>query len=210
MSVLDLLTEQGLADFATFVRRGRSLRPDGAVRIQTVGDLAVLTVGVLPGEGLLGAGAVTAMRAVAARSTEPLDAVVSFSSVTDRLARAGSGATTFPLPPATVNAGWAGVTPPRSGWEPVGEVPVQELRNVAEQGISRVARQVGDTSGQAAVDAARREVWDEMSGTVSSLRTGLAFAAHVMGFLPPAGNAVLATHGPWVRLSTPRGHVLSR
>lgn len=58
--------------------------------------------------------------------------------------------------------------------------------------------------------ALRRRVWGAMSETVPPIRAGLAFGAHVLGFLREGEPATVATCGRWTRLSTSRGHVLVR
>jgi hypothetical protein len=49
-----------------------------------------------------------------------------------------------------------------------------------------------------------------MSDTVPPIAAGLAFGAHVLGFVVPGEPAALAAQGRWTRLSTTRGHVLVR
>lgn len=210
MSTVDFLTSQGLADFATFVARARTAAPNGAIHLRCVGEALVLSTGVLPGEGLSGRGLVLAMRVVRATCDGPVDAVVSFASVTDRLARSGPAASSFSVPPATVQAPWAGQSPPRDGWEPFGQLDAAELGSVAAQGIASVASALPESSGQAAVDAVRAQVWRTPTTTSPAIPSGMAFVAHVMGLLPQQGGCLVARSGTWLRLSTDRGHVLAR
>ena len=53
---------QGYADLRTFVARARQLDEDGAVRLQADGAVLAAYVGVLPGRGLMGDGAVVGLR----------------------------------------------------------------------------------------------------------------------------------------------------
>ena len=227
---------QGYDDFATFVGRARSLDADGAMRLSVSGTVLAAYVGVLSGRGLLGEGAVVGLRT--ARLAEPasLDTTVSLAALADRLAftgsagagPGGSGATapggegTAPVrdavlavPPTTVSAGWAALTPPRSGWEPVGSVPAGVLADAARAGIAEVALGVeaaGGTAGGHAVSQLRERVWGRLTATAPPVPAGGAFAAYVLGFLDESVDpecAVLA-HGRWTRLSTQAGHVLVR
>src|SRR5689334_4620204 len=128
---VDFGDPRGLADLGTYVGRARRANPDGALRMQVVGDLLVTTVAVIEGSGLMGEGTVLGMRVVRVvpvvpvvpvvqgTDSPPVDATVSFASVADRLARPGVGAV-LSIPPVEVNVAWAALTPPRDGWEPVG------------------------------------------------------------------------------------------
>lgn len=210
MSQVDFGDPRGYADFATFVGRARRVQPDGAVRLQVVGSFLVITVSVLDGAGLMGEGAVLGMRVVPVAAGAPLDATVSFAAVADRLARADSATTVFSLPPTTVQAAWAGLTPPRDGWEPVGSLDGLDVERIAAQGISDVAHGTPEGAGSHAVETLRRRVWGAMSDTVPPVRAGLAFGAHVLGFTRPGEVATVSTHGRWTRMTTSRGHVLAR
>ena len=230
---IDFGDPRGLADLATYVGRARRANPDGALRLRVVGDLLVTTVAVIEGNGLMGEGTVLGMRVVRvvpgmpgtlglpgvpdvpgmpvapATGSAPIDATVSFASVADRLARPATGSV-LSIPPVTVNVAWAALTPPRDGWEPVGTLPSETVESIARQGIEEIAEGSPEGSGSHAVDALRRRVWARMSDTTPPVAGGLAFGAHVLGFLAPGERAAVAAHGRWTRLSTSRGHVLVR
>ena len=208
MSTIDFGDERALADFATFIGRARQVRSDGAVRLQVMGGLLLSTVAVLDGSGLMGEGAVLGLRVVRVAATEHLDATVSFASIGDRLARGGSAV--LPVPPVTVSVPWAGLAPPRGGWEPVGSLPCSEVDTIARQGISAVAEGSPATAGGPAVEALRRRVWGAMSDTRPPIVGGLALGAHVLGFTVPGAAASVSANGRWTRLSTSQGHVLVR
>jgi hypothetical protein len=210
MSGIDFGDPRGLADFATFVARARTAAPDGAVRLQVLGGLLVTTVAVLEGSGLMAEGTVLGMRVVRVVPGEAVDAVVSFASVTDRLARADSSTSVLSVPPTIVNVPWVGLTPPRDGWEPVATIDVSTVDRIALQGISEVAEGAPDGAGAHAVATLRRRVWGAMTDTVPPIAAGLAFGAHVLGFTRTDRPATVAAHGRWTRLSTDRGHVLVR
>jgi hypothetical protein len=179
------------------------------VRLQVLGGLLLATVAVIEGSGLMGDGTVLGMRAVGVAPSDALDTTVSFASVSDRLARDDGGAV-LSVPPTTVRAPWSGLTPPRDGWEPVGQLDGEAVDSVARQGISQVAQGTPDGAGGHAVDALRRRTWGAMSDTVPPIAAGLAFGAHVLGFTVAGEPASVSANGRWTRLSTARGHVLVR
>ena len=209
MTEIEFTDARVRADFATFVARARHVSVDGAVRIQTLGPMLVLTVAVLDAAGLLGEGRVLGMRVMPVAGGAPVDATVPIAAVSDRLARATQG-TAFPIPPTTVNPAWAGITPPRGGWERVGEIDCADLDRAAKEGIETVARGVPEGAGSLVVGELRRRVWSEPTDTVPPVPSGMAFAAHTLGFTHAGERAAVTMHGPWTRLSTTRGHVLAR
>ena len=207
--LIDFGDPRGLADLGTYLARARKANPDGAVRLQVLGDLLLTTVAVIEGSGLMGDGTVLGLRVVAIAPSDSLDSTVSIASVTDRLAR-DEGASVLSVPPTTVRAPWSGLTPPRDGWEPVGELNGEVVDSIARQGISQVAEGTPGVAGGHAVDALRRRTWGAMSDTVPPIAAGLAFGAHVLGFTVTGEPATISAHGRWTRLSTARGHVLVR
>jgi len=206
---IDFGDPRGLADLGTYLARASRANPDGAVRLQVLGNLLVTTVAVIEGTGLMGDGTVLGMRVVRIAPSAAVDTTVSIASVNDRLAREGNTAV-LSVPPTTVRAPWSGLTPPRDGWEPVGQLDGQVIESIALQGISQVAEGTPAHAGGHAVDALRRRTWGEMSDTVPPIAAGLAFGAHVLGFTTAGEGASIAAHGRWTRLTTSRGHVLVR
>jgi hypothetical protein len=206
---IDFGDPRGLADLGTYLGRASRANPEGAVRLQVLGHLLVTTVAVIEGTGLMGEGTVLVMRVVTIAPSDDIDATVSFASVNDRLAREGNGAV-LSVPPTTVRAPWSGLTPPRDGWEPVGQLDDDVIDSIARQGISQVAEGTPENAGGHAVDSLRRRTWGAMSDTVPPIAAGLAFGAHVLGFTSAGESASIAAHGRWTRLSTSRGHVLVR
>ena len=204
--ILRLDDVASLADLATFVLRAHRADPGGAARLLAHG--AVLAVYVCPLSGG-GGPTVLGLRTTALSEPETVDAVVPLAALADRLARPENG-TDVPVPPGEVGVAWVGVAPPRGGWEPVGTVGSDVLVRAAEEGIGEVAAGTPATSGAPAVASLRARVWGrELPGT--RLPSGAAFVAHALAFVresdPPVD--VFAT-GPWTRLSSARGHVLTR
>lgn len=205
--VITLAGGQELDDLAQLTGRAKQLDAEGAVRLVCERGRLAAWVCVVPGAGLLGAGTVLGLRVAEAASTEPVDVVVPLAAVTDRLALRAEGHR-LPVPPAEVQAPWASVTPPVSGWEPVATVAQDDLRAVARAGIDEVAQGAPAGSGAAAVADLRRRVWSRPVG--SGWPQGLAFGAEALGFLDGGADAVVRRSGPWWRLSTATGHVLAR
>lgn len=206
---------RGLADFATMIRRAAVAVPDGAVRLQSMGPVLAITIGVLEGHGILGEGTVLGMRmsSVVPQHDSPLDTTVALASISDRLARTGESGTTLAVPPTEVQPRWASLAPPRDGWEPVSSISVEVVNSVAQQGIQEIAVGAPEGSGSSAVATLRSRVWGRLSETTPPIPAGLAFAAHALGFVGPSDSGVDArvfACGRWTRLSTNRGHVLAR
>lgn len=199
---------QGLADLGTFVGRARTADQEGAVRLHADGTTLAAYVGVLPGSGLMGEGAVLGLRTMPLAEATTLDVTVALGAISDRVAR--TSGVRLPVPAMTVSAPWSAVAPPRSGWERVGAVVAEDLVEAARQGIAEIAQGAPADAGGQAVTALRRQVWGRSTPTVPPVRAGGAFAAYVLGFVPPGTAATVWAHGRWTRLSTPAGHVLMR
>ena len=199
----------GYADLRTFVTRARSLDEEGSVRLQADGTVLAAYVGVLPGRGLMGDGAVVGLRTMRLAAAVSVDTTVPLSALADRLAR--DTADGLELPPVFVPTAWAALTPPRGGWEPVGSLESAALVEVAARaGIAEVAQGAPAGSGGQAVTDLRQRVWGRLTETVPPVPAGAAFAAYALGFLGSGGRCDVVAHGRWTRLSSARGHVLVR
>ncbi|GAB6901739.1 hypothetical protein [Kineosporia succinea] len=218
-----------LTDVRTFVGRARQIDEGGAIRLVGHGPTLAMYACALHGAG---GPTVLALRVLALAEPAEVDATVPLASMADRFARidrlmAGSRPTPrsvgkpieMPVPPTTAtNASWAGVAPPRSGWDVHGVVPFALLRQAARAGIDEVAAGVPAGSGASAVARLRGLVWgrtlleDASTGASVGVPAGAAFAAEAFGFLGKTedDSASLHSAGPWWRLSTARGHVLAR
>ena len=136
------------------------------------------------------------------------DVVVDTRSILDRLARLTAPPFTVPVPPMNLQAIWAGVTPPRSGWERTGSLDATSVTHVAEEGAKRVASLLPENPGQPLVDQARLTVWSlEMAPGVPA---GAAFALDALGFVRDESPVRLHRNHTWTRLSTPYGEVFVR
>mgnify|MGYP006947043801 CR=1 FL=1 len=209
MTALRLVDEESAQDLATYLGRARRVDDSGDVRLQAVGEVLAAWTCVVPGHGLGSTGLVLGLRTFALAEHAMSDQTVPIGAVADRLARGG---TEIPEPPMTSHPTWRALSPPRSGWEPVGTVADADLRSVAQAGIAEVAEGAPDGSGSAAVADLRSRVWGRYTSTVPPVPAGTAFGLHVLGFLRPGEGAAATVHanGPWTRLATDRGFVVAR
>lgn len=208
-----------LQDLGTFIKRGRRINEQG-IRLQAVGQVLAAWLPVMtPGSLTSRLPAVLGLRTMELAEPSDADVTVELAAVSDRLARLNPASTEFPLPPTLINAPWTAVTPPRSGWEPRGQLADETLRHSAEAGISEVSETVPDTAGAHVVEQVRENVWgrvlepgaedDVVSGT--AIPAGAAFGALSLGFLAPNGgiSSVYAL-GKWLRITSAGGYILCR
>lgn len=223
-----LLGADEARDLTTLLTRVRSTDAQAAVRVQSFGPVLAVWVPVITPQGLMDpAPTVLGLRTLQLAQPSDLDITVLASAFMDRLARwssqqessaAASQAGTpvwLAAPPQEIQAAWAGVLPPRTGWELAGSVAASALKTAAEKGINRVADSVPTDSGAAIVHKVRSQVWGEplaeTDPLVANVPAGAAFGLDVLGFLPAHVHEVSVAHaGPWHRLTTPAGHVLAR
>lgn len=198
-----------LDDLRTYAARARRLDPEAAVRLLAAGPVLAAYVGVLPGRGVTGSGATLGLRVFGLAEPAEVDVTVPAAAILDRLAREGSdpGEARLPIPPMSVFVPWAGITPPRSGWEPYAAFPGADVIAAAEAGIAEVG--VAGTGLAAQVKALRSRVWAQPLGS-SPAPAGLAFAAYGLGFVHPQESVTLLRAGRWWRLTAPGGHALAR
>lgn len=208
---LTLAEPHVMQDLRTYVGRARAAQ-DGAVRLQAIGGVLAAYVCIL-GPRILGEDlpTVLGLRTMPLREPAQLDTTVALTSVSDRLARMSGDDVVLPVPPTTVAEVWAGVLPPRSGWEPQGSVSSDVLLTAASDGIREVAESVPQSPGAIVVNNARGIVWARpIAHAPADLPAGAAFGAFALGFLVPGKQAAVYTNGRWTRLSTQTGHVLVR
>lgn len=193
------------ADVLTFAQRASRLG-DGAIRLKAQDGILTLTSAPLAPRSLLEqTPTVLGMRIVPVDPELVCDLVVEASALS-----AAEDARALLLPSSGVTATWAGVSPPRAGWMPAGEVPASVLAARAQWGIASVAETVPVDAGEDAVHSVRAAVWGAADEALAGLPLGVAFAAFALGFIAGDEVAALRTNGPWTRVSLARGHVLSR
>jgi hypothetical protein len=220
----ELLLPDGRAldDLETFVGRAHRVDPDGACRLVATGDVLAVYVSPVHGGGgptVLGLRVLALAGSAAPPGWAGLDVTVPLAGLLDRFATlrpasdrpADDAPVTLPVPPTQVRASWAGVTPPRSGWEAVGLLDASLLRSVAADGVREIADGVPAGAGAAVVARLRGQVWGRpLAPDLPDVPTGVAFAADALGFLDDAEPVALYRVGPWARATTRRGHVLAR
>ncbi|MEO6201409.1 MAG: hypothetical protein ABIX44_09625 [Cryobacterium sp.] len=217
MSMSFSLTDSlSLADLQVYLSRAGRVE-DGSVRlISAAGVLAVYTAILYP-RGLLDPSpTVLGLRTFALTEQVELDVVVPVRSLLDRVARLQAAvvdpgapiAVNVPLQVSTVT--WAGISPPRGGWQSQGETDAALLESAARAGIEEVASSIPDGTGEQIVQRVRSEVWGRPVEGLAFVPSGAGFAAFSLGFLSPGEPVQLFETGPWTRLSTSRGHILVR
>ena len=190
-------------DVLTFVGRASRISDEG-VRLQAANGVLALTTAVLAPHGLFDqTPTILAMRIVHADPELQCDIVVS------ELA-AGDGERSLTLPDTGLSPSWAGIAPPRSGWETARTLPASVIAQRAQWGISAVARGATPGAGEEAVRALRAAIWGEPDEDLAGLPRGVAFAADGLGFISGEEDVPVTRSGRWTRLAFRRGHVLCR
>ncbi|MEO7016602.1 MAG: hypothetical protein ABI130_05810 [Leifsonia sp.] len=214
-----LVDSLAVSDLQTYLSRAARIE-EGSVRL--IGGSGVLAVysAILYPRGLLDqTPTVLGLRTFAIEAGVDFDAVVPIRSLLDRLARIGEAVVAgtapegpievrMPLEVSTVT--WAGISPPRGGWRPVGETTFDLLDRTAKEGIGEVAEAVPTGTGEQLVQRVRAEVWGRPIDSLEYVPGGAAFAAEGLGFLAAEEPVTILETGPWTRLTTRRGHILVR
>ncbi|GGF39674.1 hypothetical protein [Subtercola lobariae] len=214
-SLVDALS---LGDLKVFL--GRAARV-GTGSVRLIGGQGVLAVyaSVLAPKGLLDdAPTVLGLRTFAMTDkTATFDDTVAIRALLDRLAllsvvvNGDTGPVEVSLPPSEGLVAWAGISPPRGGWQNVGSVDAAVLEKSAGEGISEVAAALPPDTGEQIVHKVRSQVWGRTIPAIERpTAAGAAFAAVSLGFLRSDDPVAVYASGPWTRLSTRRGHVLTR
>ncbi len=197
---------EAAADALTFAGRAGTLGGETALRLRAQAGTLVMTTAVLwPRTLLEEIPTILAMRAL------PVDPELECDL---SIAAPGLVGTEDPhalaLPETAVTAPWAGISPPRSGWTHVGEVPASILAARSQWGMAAVAHDLPSDPGEDLVRTVRAHVWGEADPDLLDLPRGVAFAGTAMGFVHGEEQAVVRTAPGWTRVSLRRGHVLVR
>lgn len=210
MTVLHLADESEAADLAAFLSRLLHYDRSAAVRLQGTGT-ALAVFGRPPSFEVLAIRAVRLAKPYENGLDVTLDVTVSAGELLESV---DESAGTTVVPSAVTGPPWAGVLPPRGGWQPVTGLPDPEaLRALVLAGIaefrSRTEELGPEGRTRAELDRIGREIW---SRTVAD--TGLpvraVHAAQSLGFLRPGGESGLFSSGAWLRLRTPYGSIAVR
>ena len=214
-----LIDADSRADLLTYLQRAHRVDAEGSARLIGQGDVLAVYTGFLYPAGLLdSAPTVLALRTFRlSDGGGPIDAVVPLTALIGALAgpdgtRNADSASPAPprveLPRDRARSAWAGVAPPRGGWEPAGDVACDLLREVAKAGIEEVAATVPSGIREQLIHHVRSVVWGRPCPGREDLPAGAAFAGLSLGFLPAGGLATVFRSGAWSRVTTRAGHVL--
>jgi hypothetical protein len=213
---LTLADSLSLGDLHTYLQRAGRLE-DGSVRlVASSGILAVYTAILYPRGILDESPTVLGLRTFALFQTDDFDAVVPMRSLVERIVRARgelgddeSRPVTMSRPPEVNTVTWAGISPPRGGWRPLGETDAATLESAARAGIEEVAKAIPEGTGEQLVQRVRSEVWGRGVDGIEHVPAGAACGAFSLGFLGDDPVRIFET-GPWTRLTSRRGHILVR
>ncbi|MFJ5551424.1 hypothetical protein [Streptomyces sp. NPDC093225] len=210
------------ADLAAFLGRLVHYDRAAAVRLQAqAGGAALAVFGRPPSFEVL---AIRTARLAGPGPAAPLDVTVSAGELLESVDEAAGTAV---VPAAVTGPPWAGVLPPRGGWQQVTGLPGAEAMRAAVGAAvaefrARDEALPADRRTRAERDRIGREIWSRtVAGTELPLRA--VHAAQSLGFLRPvralaggAGSAgapepvALLAAGGWLRLRTPYGSVALR
>lgn len=205
---------------------GRLLRWDKAavVRLRSAaGEAALGVFGHPPFGGVL---AVKSLALTSGGVADAVDATVSAGQLLDAVVQQAEEGGEFVLPGTVTGPAWAGLLPPRQGWQREALLDAAAVRQAAAVMVaefrSRTEALLPEQRTRAELDALAEELWSrplaaETAGASGDAAAGVTLrivhAAHALGFLRSAGRgdevAVLIA-GPWVRLRTAHGSVAAR
>ncbi|WP_328312769.1 hypothetical protein OG432_22570 [Streptomyces sp. NBC_00442] len=152
-----------------------------------------------------------------------LDVTVSAGELLESL---DEPACTAGVPSAVTGPPWAGLLPPRGGWQPVPGLPEPErMRGAVAAAVAEFRARDAALPEERRTSAEReligRDIWSRTLGS-TELPLRAVHAAQSLGFLRPvralasAGApaapepAALFASGPWLRLRTPYGSIALR
>ncbi|MEV7390312.1 hypothetical protein [Streptomyces sp. NPDC091215] len=214
MTVLHLADDGEAADLAAFLSRLLRYDRSAAVRLQAAGT-ALAVFGRPPSFEVLAIRAVRLAKPYEDGLDVTLDVTVSAGELLESV---DESAATAAVPGAVTGPPWAGVLPPRGGWQPEPGLPVpQALRATVAAAVgefrSRTEELGPDDRTRAELDRIGRDIWSRtVAGTPLPVRA--VHAAQSLGFLRPdrggEAEAVLLSAGAWLRLRTPFGSIAVR
>lgn len=213
MTVLHLADETEAADLAAFLSRLLHFDRGAAVRLQAAGT-ALAVFGRPPSFEVLAVRAVRLAKPYEDGLDVSLDVTVSagefLESVDERAATAA-------VPGAVTGPPWAGVLPPRAGWQSEPGLPAPDvLRATVAAAVaefrSRTEELGPEGRTRAELDRIGQDIWSRQIAD-TRLPVRAVHAAQSLGFLRPRtepGDIGLFSSGAWLRLRTPYGSVAVR
>ncbi|MBL3669114.1 hypothetical protein JL475_24595 [Streptomyces sp. M2CJ-2] len=216
MTVLHLADEREAADLAAFLSRLLHYDRAAAVRLQASGT-ALAVFGRPPSFEVLAIRSVRLAKPYENGLDVTLDVTVSAGELLESV---DESAATAVVPGAVTGPPWAGVLPPRGGWQAEPGLPAPDaLRALVAAAVTefraRTEALAAESRTRAELDRIGREIWSRTVGR-TDLPVRAVHAAQSLGFLRPPGPAdadgapVLLVSGAWLRLRTPYGSVALR
>lgn len=210
-----LADEHTAVDLQAYLARAKRLDPDGLVRLRAFGDVLAAYVAPIYSGNLMDSGpTVLGLRTCELAAPAELDVLVPIGAVQERLSRLlaeGEETTDFKIQLLeTQRAPWAGISPPRQGWEQIGTINETVLTQIARDGIEEVASSLPESVGGPIAARIRGQIWGRGIDLESKVPTGAAFAAAGLGFLTENEEVGLYQTEGWIRLSSEHGHVLAK
>lgn len=211
----ELIDQESVNDLQSYLQRAKKLDPEGMVRLRAFGAVLAAYVAPIYSGSLMDSGpTVLGLRTTELAEPAEVDSVVPIAAVLDRLAllqkqdnfRKGL-VVTLPEP---VRAPWAGIAPPRIGWEFTGTINESVLTQLAKDGIEEVKNTIPTSVGGPIAARIRGEIWGRAIAYDSKVPSGAAFVAAGLGFLTLGEEVEQYVTDGWVRLSASHGHVLAK
>ncbi|CAB4960697.1 unannotated protein [freshwater metagenome] len=208
-----LLDRQSAEDLQAYLLRAKRLDQNGLVRFRAFGRVLAAYVAPIFAGSLMDDGpTVLGLRTTELAEESEVDAVVPIANILDRLAKllADSPKHYVLELPDSLKTPWAGISPPRTGWEPLVSIPEPELTALATAGIAEVAETLPEAVGGPIAARIRGEIWGRQMKFGSRIPTGAAFVAAGLGFLTENELVEVYQAQGWVRISSEHGHVLAK
>jgi hypothetical protein len=194
------------AGLAAFLGRLLRWEKNAAVRIQAAAGVAGIFAKPARFEVLV----VRTARLLEPQGPDSLDETVSAGELLEGIDESEESVA---VPHAVTGPSWAGVLPPRGGWQAFAQVPPDAVRAVAAAAVGefkeRAERLAVEKRTRETLDALAEEIWSRPLGK-TELPLRAAHAAHALGFLAGEEQLGLLRAGPWLRLRTPAGSVVVR
>ncbi|MEV8015167.1 hypothetical protein AB0O76_02155 [Streptomyces sp. NPDC086554] len=196
------------ADLAAFLARLIHYDKAAAVRLQAAGD-ALAVFGRPPSFEVLAIRTARLAKPYEYGLDTSLDVTVSAGELLESVDPEGSAA----VPQAVTGPPWAGVLPPRGGWQPEAGLPgMDAVRGLVAAAVAEFKARVEELPAErrvrAELDQVGREIWSRSIGD-TGLPVRAAHAAQALGFLRGESLDLLSS-GAWLRLRTSYGSVAVR
>ena len=203
MTALHLADAEETAELGGFLTRLLRFDKAAAVRLQTANrGLAVFARLPLGQSGPLVV-RTAALAPSAPRTAAAPAAPVDVTLAAGELLEAIDATPVLALPSAITGPAWAGLLPPRHGWERLDDLPAGPLRAAVSAAVTEFRRESADQ------DALAESIWSRQVDP-SGLTLRAVHAAHLVGLLRQAESLGLYRHPAWLRLAAPRGYVIIR